>query len=256
MDDKMTDRKELRRMGQRIRRELGLGDDRAAELLPGLDSLQDEMIFGRVWSRPGLSRKDRMLATLSALTSMQFLPQLAIYTGAALHIGMSPRTIQEVVLHCSIYSGMPTAENALKAIADEFKERGVMQPEATAGEHDLDELLEMGKDMMHALHGERAEGGYAAPDSAASELYSTAIQYLYGEVWHRPGLSMRQRMICSIACFTARQMIAQQRKWFPSAQKNVGLSRDEIHEVISQTAHYSGFPPALNALVVAQEVLD
>ena len=252
----MTNRSELRETGQQIRRELGLDDQRASDLLPGLDSLQDEMIFGRIWSRPGLSREDRMLATLSALTSMQFLPQLTVYARAALHIGMSPRTIQEVVLHCSIYSGMPTAENSLKAIADEFEERGVTQPEAAAEDHSLEALLELGKDMMHALHSERAEGGYAAPDSAASELYSTAIQYLYGEVWHRPGLSMRQRMICSIACFTARQMQSQQRKWFPSAQKNVGLSRDKIFEVISQTAHYSGFPPALNALVVAQEVLD
>lgn len=252
----MTSRSDLRKAGRQIRVELGLDDVRASDHLPGLDSLQDEMIFGRIWARPGLSREDRMLATLSALTSMQFLPQLARYTRAALHIGMSARTVQEVVLHCSIYSGMPTAENSLKAIADVFRESGVAQPEAPAEEHGLEALLEMGKDMMHTLHAERAEGGYAAPDAAASELYDTAIQYLYGEVWHRPGLSMRQRMICSIACFTARQMVSQQRKWFPSAQKNVGLSRDEILEVISQTAHYSGFPPALNALVVAQETLE
>ena len=252
----MTDRSQLRKTGEQIRRELGLDDQRASELLPGLDGLQDEMVFGRIWSRPGLSRDDRMLATLSALTSMQFQHQLAIYVGAALHIGMSARTIQEDVVHCSIYSGMPTAENSLRTITAEFKKRGVTQPEAPAEEHSLEALVDMGKDMMHTLHAERAEGGYAAPDSAASELYSMAIQYLYGEVWHRPGLSIRQRMICSIACFTARQMQPQQRKWFASAQNNVGLSRDEILEVISQTAHYSGFPPALNALVVAQDVLD
>lgn len=251
----MTTRAELRKTGQDIRRKLGLDGQKPSDLLPGLGDLQDEMIFGRIWTRPHLSIEDRMLATLSALTSMQFLPQLGVYTGAALHISMSARTVQEVVLHCAIYSGMPTAENSLGTISEVFQEKGVAQPEPPDASASLEDLLAMGRDTMGTLHNERAEGGYAAPDSAASELYHTAIQYLYGEVWNRPGLTMRERMVCSIACFTARQMESQQRKWFPSAMQNVGLSREEIHEVISQTAHYSGFPPALNALVVAQEVL-
>ncbi len=62
----MTTRAELRKTGQKIRQKLGLDNQSASSLLPGLDDLQDEMIFGRVWSRPGLSIEDRMLATLSA----------------------------------------------------------------------------------------------------------------------------------------------------------------------------------------------
>jgi 4-carboxymuconolactone decarboxylase len=108
---------------------------------------------------------------------------------------------------------------------------------------------------MRVLHAETAGSGYAAPESAANELYFIAIQYLYGEVWNRPGPTLRQRMICSISCFTALQLHSQQRKWFASAQKSVGLTRIEILEIIAQTAHYSGFPSALNALVIADEVL-
>jgi 4-carboxymuconolactone decarboxylase len=251
----MTAREDLRRTGAEMKRRLGLADATGLEVLPGLANLTDEVVFGRVWSRPGLPLEERMLATLSALTSRQHLPQLAGFVSAALHIGMNPRLIQEVMLHCAMYSGMPTAENSLEVVSKVLAERGLPQPEADLEEADLDELSRMGEETMRALHGERAESGYAAPTSAAREIYGTAIQYLYGEVWNRPGISRRQRMICSVAAFTATQMAAQQRKFFRSAQ-NVGLSRTEILEIIIQTGPYSGFPPALNAITIAEEVLD
>jgi len=251
----MTAREDLRRTGVEIRKQLGLGERADADLLPGFSGLIDEVVFGRVWARPGLALEDRVLATLSALTCKQHLPQLAVFIGAGLHIGMSPRLIQEVMLHCTMYTGFPTALNSLEVVRTVLGERGLPQPGEDLTEADLDELLSMGRQTMQTLHAERSEGGYAAPDSAASGLYSTAIDYLYGEVWNRPGITYRQRMICSIAAFTATGLESQQRKFFRSAL-NVGLSRTEILEAISQTGPYSGFPQAFNALAVAEDVLD
>ncbi len=201
-----------------------------------------------------------MLATLSALTSKQYLTQLADYVGAALHIGMPPCLIQEVMIHCAMYTGFPTAESSLQVVRGVLEEKGVSQPqtdpkEADPNEVDLDELEVVGQKTMRSLHDERSEGGYAAPESAASGIYATAIDYLYGEVWNRPGITHRQRMICSVAAFTATELVSQQNKFFRSAL-NVGLSRTEILEVIAQTGPYSGFPQAFNALAVAEEVLD
>lgn len=250
----MTAREDLRRTGAEIRAQLGLAERAAPDLLPGFSGLIDEVVFGRVWARPGLGLEDRVLATLSALTCTQRLPQLADFVGAGLHIDMNPRLIQEVMLHCTMYTGFPTALNSLEVVRTVLGERGIPQPEETLTEADLDDLLLMGRQTMQTLHGERSEGGYAAPDSAASGLYSTAIDFLYGEVWNRPGISVRQRMICSVAAFTATNLESQQRKFFPSAM-NVGLSRTEILETISQTGPYSGFPQAFNALAVAEDVL-
>ena len=251
----MTARGELRQTGAEIRARLGLDNASTEDLLPGLANLTDEVVFGRVWARPGLALDERMLATLSALTSKQHLPQLETFVGAALHIGLDARLIQEVMLHCAMYSGLPTAENSLKIVSKVLAARGLAQLQADLEEADLDVLSAKGDETMRALHGERAEGGYASPTSAASELYATAIEFLYGDVWNRPGISRRQRMICSVAAFTATQLEAQQRKFFRSAL-NVGLSRSEILEVIIQTGPYSGFPLALNALAIAEDVLD
>lgn len=250
----MTARQDLRHNGAGIRQQLGMDNQTEAALLPGLDNLTDEMVFGRVWARPGLALEDRMLATLAALTSKQYLPQLADLVGAALHMNMNPRLIQEVMLHCAMYAGMPTAVNSLGVIRTVLAENDIPQPEDDLAEADLDALMAMGQETMRTLHAERAEGGYAAPESAANGLYATAIDYLYGALWNRPGITIRQRMICSIAAFTATQLDSQQRKFFRSAL-NVGLSRTEILEVIAQTGPYSGFPQAFNALAVAEEAL-
>ncbi|MDH3680148.1 MAG: carboxymuconolactone decarboxylase family protein [Acidimicrobiia bacterium] len=256
----MPERDELRRAGREVRSRLGLGDEQGAELAPGLTDLTDELVFGSVWSRPGLELEDRMVATLSALTCKQYVPQLHRFIGAALHIGMSPRLVQEVLLHCGMYAGMPSAASSLRVVSEVLDQLDiphpvdVLSPAAEVDEVDLERLYARGLETMNVLHDERARDGYAAPDSAAADLYDTAIHYLYGEIWNRSGITTRQRMICSVASFTALQMEGQQRKFFRSAL-NVGLAPTEVIEVIAQTAPYSGFPPALNALTVAESVL-
>lgn len=251
----MTAREELRQTGAEIRRRLGLEKSVTSDLSPGYANLTDEIVFGRVWARPGLDLEDRMLATLSALTSKQYLTQLGDYVGASLHIGMPPRLIQEVMIHCAIYSGFPTAETSLRVVRGVLGKKGISEAQDDPHEADLDEMEKLGQQTMFSLHDERSGGGYAAPESAARGLYQTAIDYLYGEIWNRPGITHRQRMICSLAAFTATELVSQQKKFFRSAV-NVGLSHTEIYEVISQTGPYSGFPQAFNALVVAEDILS
>ncbi len=250
----MNTRDELGDLGTRTRKQLGLDRYADGELAPGLDGLIDEIVFARVWARPGLSLDDRMIATLSALASVGASTSLRPYVGSAFHLGLSPQLVQEVMIHCAMYSGLATVEVPLTVVADVVRERGLSLPESRLERADLPQLAEAGRATMADLHDARSEDGYASPESAAAELYGTAIQYLYGEIWNRPGITRRQRMICSVAAFTAHRVEAQQRKFFRSAQ-NVGLTRAEVLEVITQTGPYSGFPTSLNALAVADEVL-
>ena len=109
--------------------------------------------------------------------------------------------------------------------------------------------------MLEALHGSRGYEGYAAPDNRVTgALYPVAIQYGYGEIWHRPGLDRRQRALCAVAAFTALRLEGQVRKFGQSAL-NAGLASGEIIEAVIQTAPYSGFAPALNALAALSDVL-
>jgi 4-carboxymuconolactone decarboxylase len=245
----MTTREELQQAGAAIRGKLGFpANSPETELAPGMDRLAEEFVWGSIWARPGLELDDRMLAVLSALTSKQRLPQLRRYIGAALHIGVPARTIQEVFIHCGLYSGFPTILNALALANEVFAEQGITVPDTELPDMDAEALMAMGRETMHKLHGDRAEGGYAAPDNkTTAAMYPTAVAYGYGELWNRPGLDYRQRMICAVAAFTAIDLLPQLTKFAQSAL-NTGLSREQVVEIIMQTGPYSGFPRALNAL--------
>ena len=67
-------------------------------------------------------------------------------------------------------------------------------------------------------------------------------------------MTTRQRMISALASFTTLRLESQVKKFGQSAL-NIGMTREEVVEVVMQTAPYSGFPPALNALVALNEVL-
>lgn len=252
----MTTRSELRQQGEAMRARL-FGTDAAANIdpAPGFRDLMSETEFGIVWCRPGLALPERMVCTLAALASVQRPTALRRYLGAALNIGMDARTIQEVLIQIGIYAGFTAAEEALDTAATVFKQRGIVVPAQAPRDDALETLTARGNDLLKALHREGGDKGYAAPGNAVTgAMYPVAIQYGYGEIWFRPGLDQRQRVLCSVASFTALRLEAQTRK-FGQAALNMGASRTEVIEAVIQTAPFSGFAPALNALAVLSDVL-
>jgi len=99
-----------------IRREV-LGDehvDRAvAATTPFTEPFQDlitRYAWGEIWSRPGLSRAERSLITLSVLAALQHEQELGMHVKAALRNGLTPEQIQEV----AVYAGVPVANRAFR----------------------------------------------------------------------------------------------------------------------------------------------
>jgi 4-carboxymuconolactone decarboxylase len=237
-------RQELRRQGEAtLTRLFG-----SAGQTPGFANLLTEPVFGGVWNRPGLAVADRMLCTIAALATFPRLAPLRRYIGAGLDQGVSAEAIREILVQASLYAGFSAAEETLALLAEVLTGRGIAFPPDPPEEASLDALTRRGSELMETLHGARARLGYAAPDNPVTgALYPSAIQYGYGEIWFRPGLERRQRALVAVAGFTALRLPEQVGKFGQSAL-NVGLSKTEVIEAVIQTAPYSGFPPALNAL--------
>ena len=71
--------------------------------------------WGDIWSRPGLDRRIRSFVTLAALMALNHHDELAMHVRAALRNGLSPEEISEVLLHTSVYAGVPAANRAFAA---------------------------------------------------------------------------------------------------------------------------------------------
>lgn len=94
----------------------------------------------------------------------------------------------------------------------------------------------------------------AALADIAPDFARYLIEFPFGDIYSRPGLDLRAREIATIAALTALGHAVPQLKVHVAAGLNVGLSRDEIVEIIMQMAVYAGFPAALNGLFAAKEV--
>ncbi|KQM83551.1 4-carboxymuconolactone decarboxylase [Agromyces sp. Leaf222] len=114
--------------GMHVRRAV-LGDahvDRAvAATTPETAAFQDfitRYAWGEIWDRPGLSRRERSIATLASLTTGGHEQEIAMHVRAALRNGLTRDEIAEVLLHTSLYAGLPAANSALAIARSVFAE--------------------------------------------------------------------------------------------------------------------------------------
>jgi 4-carboxymuconolactone decarboxylase len=98
--------------------------ERLRAVVPKLMDLTENVLFGDVWERPGLSKRDRSLITVAALVALYRPEQLRGHLDRALSNGVTKDEISELITHLAFYSGWPTAVSAAglaKSVFDEQK---------------------------------------------------------------------------------------------------------------------------------------
>lgn len=130
-------RSERFEQGMKTRRSV-LGDahvDRAEKMKTAFDepfqTLITESAWGHVWSRPGLTKRERSLITIALLAALGHHDEVAMHTRATANTGATPDDLMEVMLHVAIYAGVPAANHNIKIIKDvlEKMHSTVTQPE-------------------------------------------------------------------------------------------------------------------------------
>lgn len=93
-------------------------------MAPKLVELTEGVLFGDVWERPGLSKRDRSLITVAALVALYRGEQLRGHVQRALENGVTKDEIVELITHLAFYSGWPTAMSAASIAKDVFDTQG------------------------------------------------------------------------------------------------------------------------------------
>ncbi len=116
------------------------------------------------------------------------------------------------------------------------------------------ELYERGmKVRREVLGAEYVDNAVANADDFTRPLQELVTEYCWGEVWNRPLLDRKTRSIINLAMLTALNRPHEVKIHVRGALNN-GLSRDEIREVLMQTAIYCGVPAAIDSFRIARQV--
>jgi 4-carboxymuconolactone decarboxylase len=83
------------------------------DIAPKLAELSDEVLFGDVWERPQLSRRDRSLVTCAALVALGKTEQMGFHFPRAIENGVSADELVEMITHMAFYAGWPNAMSAV-----------------------------------------------------------------------------------------------------------------------------------------------
>jgi len=125
----MTEQTRYERGWERLKEIDGTAGERViaalADICPDLGRYVVEFGFGDVYSRPGLSLRERELATIAALTALgTATPQLKVHIAAGLHVGLTRDDILEAIIQMSLYAGFPAALNGVFAAKEVFAAQG------------------------------------------------------------------------------------------------------------------------------------
>jgi len=112
-----------------------------------------------------------------------------------------------------------------------------------------DERRDKGVDLVRKLFAGIDTGGVKMPDT----LTEYTIRHVFGDVWQQEGLSLQERSLVTCTLLVALNREEEQRLHFVGA-KNLGIPREAMEAMITHAAHYAGWPSAVGASRVLNEV--
>ncbi len=205
-----------------------------------------DFVFGQVWARPGLSRRDRRWVTLTCVAAADSPQPIDDHVYAALESGDIELTAMlEFVLHFAVYCGWPKASHLEGAVMRQWArieaEHGrepAPWPELaddTLGPGEWDERLRRGAEEFVDVN------LLPAPPRDTPYRQAGILGFVFGHVWQRPGLTRRERRLITVACVAVDDSPMPLWSHVTAALHSGDITKAEMDEVVLQFSAYYGF---------------
>ena len=199
---------------------------------PGLGWYTDTILYGEMWERPELSKRDRSLITVAALVTSAHMAQLNGHLNRALKNGVTPVEIVELITHLAFYAGWPCTMSSIVVMGQVFEANGVTAEQS-------------------------AQSLGTAPEPAGSHAMSSLEEIekrvLQEDLWKRIELAPRDRSLATIAAFLTQGLDEPLREQLELGRAN-GLTETEVVEAASHLAFYAGWGRSATALALVRAV--
>ena len=231
------------------------------DISPDLVKYMIEYSFGDIYSRDGLDLKSKEIAVVASLTALgNAQPQLKVHINGALNVGCTINEVKEIILQMSGYSGFPTCINAMNALKDVLNEREKQGIKDCIGDEPTNKIspmdrYEVGVKELSELDSNQVELLEKTYNEFSPDLVKLVVNS-YADIIARNNLNKKYRQIATIAALTALGNAKPQLKFHINAGLNVGLTADDVKEIMLLMTVYSGFPSAINGTNILKEVLD
>ncbi len=225
-----------------------------AESDPELMEILRKSIFGDVFHSGVLDNKTREMITVTSLATMQTLPQLKSHSRAALDNGVSPIELREIIYQLAPFIGFPKTLNAIATVNEVFKERGIKLPLEKQGTVNDEDRHEKGFAIQNPIYGDEIKEKFKNLPAGFNEFVPDFLtDFGFGDFYTRKGLDIKTRELLILVALTA-MGAEDQIASHVSGNLKVGNTKEVIVATIVQTIPYIGFPNALNALKIIQNV--
>ena len=221
---------------------------------PEMMDILQKFIFGEVFQTGKLTMKQREMITCITLATMQTLPQLKAHAGAALNVGVTPEELREVMYLTAPFIGFPKMLNAVAAVNEVLKERGIPLPLEKQGTVTEDTRHVTGKAIQDKLY----PGGITSvmeglPDGMGKDVERFLTDYFFGEIYSRGAIDLQTRELLGYCVLTTLEAESQLQSHY-HGNINVGNAPETLTAAVIQCLPYIGFPAAIKALrIIKQE---
>lgn len=224
----------------------GASGNQQERLVPGMAGYTRDVLFGDVWRRPDLSPRDRSLVVISALIATNKPAQLQGHLRRALGNGVTPVEASGVLTHLAVYSGWPSAVSALDVYEQVYTSRNV----------DLASLRAVRAPLpVPAWNAARERATNDEFGTIAPKFADLTNDVVFGDLWRRSDLSVRDRSLVTIAAL-AGMGDDDQLDFYLRLAIESGLTPDQIAEAFTHLAFYAGWSKATKAMTAAARVLQ
>lgn len=204
--------------------------------------------FDEVVNQDDLDGRTRFMAILAALLGCQGLDAFKVMVPAALHFGVTPVEIKEIVYQSAAYLGIGRVYPFLDAVNACLEAEGIPLPLEGQSTTTMENRLETGAQVQVDIFGEEMRGFYQSGPEESRHINRWLADNCFGDYYTRKGLDYKQREMITFCFLAAQGGCEPQLTSHAVANMRIGNDKAFLISIISQCLPYIGYPRSLNAL--------
>jgi len=220
---------------------------------PELVELFDNWAFDEVMRDAPLDPRTRLMVQLAAIIACQALSEYRVMLGAALHVGVTPIEVKEIVYQAIPYVGMAKVFDFLHATNDVFAGRGIELPLPGQSTTTPNDRLAAGLRVQKRILGDRIDQMYAQSPKDQLHIQKYLSGNCFGDYVARNGLDLKTRELLTFSMLAALGGCEPQLAGHVAANLAVGNDRQVLINTITQVLPFIGYPRSLNAIEVIND---